>query len=464
MSSTTDEFTPAAAVEPFWQRIHRFFTLPLDRAVVTRIAGLAVAGVIAFALFFLGALGVLAGLAGIFAVLVIGARYGFKIIERSSRGFLEPGAYPLSDEDLVSPYLPYKFVAMNFVFGLVLGLAAMLTGGSEFFTLLVWLVLFVVVMPAATMRLVITGSLRAALSPAELVALIQRIGKPYAALAAFVFCADLCRTYGMAALAVAGGLGAGALGLAGGAKTAIGFGGVALLFFMWVGFWYFTYVICAMIGYAMYQYADTLEIAVVGPGEERARSVARSHSADPRTRTRETLIGQMIAAGETKDAIGLLGEDLRDRPNDLGLHGRYHRLLVADGDALQIESHAEQYMTLLVKSENWREAMDLYEDTLARRPDWTMREVGNIVPLAQAALRSGKPKIAGQLVRAFDRKHPDHPDVPRAYLIGAQLMAEHGNKPEDARRILQYLVKRHAGDPAAVEAERYLEVMRRMEK
>ena len=50
-------------------------------------------------------------------------------------------------------------------------------------------------------------------------------------------------------------------------------------------------------------------------------------------------------------------------------------------------------MTLLVKSENWREAIDLYEDTLTRRPDWTMREVGNIVPLAQAALRSGNRKV-----------------------------------------------------------------------
>src|SRR5512139_3411093 len=161
MSSTTDAFSPAAVVEPFWQRIHKFFTLPLDRAVLKRIAGLAVAGVIAFALFFLGALGALAGMAGVLAVLVIGARYGFKIIERSSRGFLQPDDYPLSDDDLVSPYLPYKFVAMNLVFGLVLGLAAVITPGSEFFTLAVWLTLFVLVMPAATMRLVIPGSLRA---------------------------------------------------------------------------------------------------------------------------------------------------------------------------------------------------------------------------------------------------------------------------------------------------------------
>ncbi|HET9025204.1 MAG TPA: hypothetical protein VFN64_11565, partial [Burkholderiaceae bacterium] len=436
----------------------------LDSAVLMRIGGLAVAGVIAFALFFLGALGAVFGLVAFLAMLVVGARYGFKIIERSSRGFLQPRDFPLSDDDLVSPYLPYKFVAMNIVFGLILGFATVLTRGSEFFTLLVWFTLFVVVTPAATMRLVISGSLRSALNPPELVSLVQRIGKPYAALAAFVFCADLCRTYGMAGLAVAGGLGAGALGMASGAKTAIGFGGVALLFLMLAGFWYFTYVICALIGYAMYQYADKLEIAVVGPGEQRVRNVAASRGGDAKTRTRDTLVGQMIAAGEIKEAIGLLGEDLRDRPNDLGLHARYHRLLVADGDAGLIEAHADQYMTLLVKSQNWREALELYEDTVARRPDWTMREVDNIVPLAQAALRASNPRIAGRLVRAFDKKYPNHPDIPRAYLLGAQLMADYGNKPEDAQRILRYLVKRHAGDPAAAEAERYLEVMRRMAK
>jgi hypothetical protein len=57
-----------------------------------------------------------------FAILVVGARYGFKIIERSSKGFLKPVDYPLSDDDLVSTYLPYKFVAMNFVFGLTAGI------------------------------------------------------------------------------------------------------------------------------------------------------------------------------------------------------------------------------------------------------------------------------------------------------------------------------------------------------
>ncbi|MGZ8274371.1 MAG: tetratricopeptide repeat protein [Burkholderiaceae bacterium] len=464
MSSTTYEFGASGPVEPFWQRIHKFFTLPLDKAVLMRIGGLAVACVIALGLFFLGVFGVVLGLAALVAVLVIGARFGFKIIERSSKGFLVPSDYPLSDDDLVSPYLPYKFVAMNIVFGLLLGLMKFVTGGSEFFSLLFWFLLFVVVIPAATMRLVITGSLRAALNPAELVALVQRIGKPYAALAAFVFCADLCRTYGMAALAVAGGVGAGLVGAVGGPKTSLGFGSVALLFFMAAGFWYFTYVICALIGYGMYQYADKLDISVVGPGEQSLRSTATARTVDIKARTRDALIGQMVSAGEIKEAIELLSEDLRERPGDLSLHARFHRLVVAEGSTPRIEDHTDKYLTLLVKSQNWREALELYEEAIARRADWAPRDVATLVPLAQAALRAGKPREAGLLIRGFDKKHPNHPDIPRAYLVGAQIMAEYANKPADATRILEHLVKHYASDPVATEAARYLEVMRRMAK
>jgi hypothetical protein len=172
----------------------------------------------------------------------------------------------------------------------------------------------------------------------------------------------------------------------------------------------------------------------------------------------------MVSAGEIKEAIELLAEDLRERPGDLSLHARYHRLVVAEGSSLRIADHTDKYMALLVKSQNWREALELYEEAIARRADWEPREVTTIVPLAQAALRAGKPREAGLLIRGFDKKHPNHPDIPRAYLVGAQIMAEYANKPDDARRILEHLVKHYSSDPVAAEASRYLEVMRRMAK
>ncbi|MBA2414198.1 MAG: hypothetical protein H0V63_15450, partial [Burkholderiaceae bacterium] len=84
-----------------------------------------------------------------------------------------------------------------------------------------------------------------------------------------------------------------------------------------------------------------------------------------------------------------------------------------------------------------------------------------IAPLAQAAVRSGKPQLAGQLIRGFDKKHSVHADIAKVYLVGAQLMAEWGGKPEEARRILESLLKRFPDDKVAVEAGRYLEVLNR---
>jgi tetratricopeptide (TPR) repeat protein len=335
-------------------------------------------------------------------------------------------------------------------------------GGHEVLGILLWGLFFVVLLPAATMRLVMTGSLRGALNPAALVDVIRKIGKPYAALCAFVFFADLSRTYGMAFLAGAGGLGAAALGAgAGGAKAGLGFGGVVLIFLLSVGFWYFTYVICALIGYAMYQYADRLEISVVGPGEERLMSSTGRH-ADVKARTRDALIGQMVTQGEIKEAIDLLNDDLRQRPHDLSLHARLHKLLLAENYTPKIEDHTEKYIAMLVKSQNWREALDLVEEALARRADWTPRQPESIAPLARAALQKGRPQLAATLIRGFDKKHPHHPDVPQIYFVGAQLMAESAGKPDEARRILNYLLQKYPADPVSTEARRYLEVMERM--
>jgi TolA-binding protein len=54
-----------------------------------------------------------------------------------------------------------------------------------------------------------------------------------------------------------------------------------------------------------------------------------------------------------------------------------------------------------------------------------------------------------------------HADIPKVYLIGAQLMAEWGGKPDEAQRILQHLLKRYPTDAVATEAGRYLEVLNR---
>jgi tetratricopeptide (TPR) repeat protein len=266
----------------------------------------------------------------------------------------------------------------------------------------------------------------------------------------------------MLLLGATGGLGAASVGNGvGGLEAALGAGTLVLIVAMAAGFWYFTYMICALIGYTMYQYAEQLEIAVLDSGQRRLMSLSGRH-ADVKARRRDNLIGQLVTGGDIKDAIALLNDDLRERPQDLSLHARFHKLLLAEGSTLRIEDHTEKYLNLLVKSQNWHEALAMAEEALARRADWTPRQIEHVAPLARAALQKGRAQLAATLIRGFDKKNPNHPDIPQVYLVGAQLMAETSHQPAESRRILQYLLKRYGADPVAAEAARYLEVLNRM--
>lgn len=453
--STESGLPPAT---PFWQRVPKFFLLPLDRTVATRILVLSAVAVLSPLALIMGFFGFLIMLVVLLGVVVIGAQFGFTIIERSSQGFLRPAEYPAIQTE-TSWLRPFKYVAINVIFLLVL-VAIMVVTTSETLAWIAWVVLFGIAMPAAVMRLVMTGSIGRAISPGGLVEVIGRIGKPYIALCIFVFFADLCRTYGTGFIAGAGGIGAAMTAAAGGGKATLGAGVFVLMFLIVAGFWYFTYMICALVGYAMYQYADALEITVIGPGETRGPATRR---VDVKARSRDALVAKMVASGDVKEAIDIINDDLRDRPHDLSLHARLHKLLLHEGYRPRIDDHTDKYIALLMKTDNGREALPLVEEALGRDPAWSPRIVEYVVPLARAALAASKPQLAAQLIRGFDKKHRMHPDVPAVYLIGAQIMLQQGGPAAaQARTILEHLVQRYPDDAAAAEGRRTLERLDRL--
>ncbi|MDZ7652249.1 MAG: DUF4013 domain-containing protein [Burkholderiaceae bacterium] len=448
----------APAATPFWQRVPKFFQLPLDRAVATRILMMSAAAVLSPLALLLGFFGFLLMMVVLFCVVVIGAKFGFTIIERSAQGFLRPSDYPQVEVES-SWARPFKYVAINIVFVLVL-VAVVIVTTSEALAWVAWVILFGIAMPAAVMRLVMTGSLRRAISPGGIVEVIARIGKPYIALCVFVFFADLCRTYGTGLIAGAGGIGTAMTAAAGGAKASLGAGVFVLMFLIVAGFWYFTYMICALIGYAMYQYAEALEITVIGPGETRGPATRR---VDVKARSRDAMVAKMVASGDVREAIEVINDDLRERPHDLSLHARLHKLLLAEGYRPRIEDHTEKYLNLLMKTDNAREALPLVEEALGRDAAWTPRTVEHVVPLARAAMAASKAHLAAQLIKGFDKKHRMHPDIPAVYLIGAQLMLQQGGPATaQARLILEHLVQKYPGDPAAAEGKRTLDRLDRL--
>jgi hypothetical protein len=422
---------PVQKATPFWRRMPKFFLFPLQTAALTRVA--AVGGLVAAAV--ATEAWVLIVAAALVSLVFI-ARFGFVVIERTAQGFLRVADYPKHFEQ-GSPYRPYKLFGIYMVAGVAAAAIEILTRSA--FLGFIASVLLSLMIPAAAMQLTLTDSFAQSIHPTRVLDIALRIGPSYLVLCAFLVLLQI--------------------------SSMIAFSTFQPLFgkSIWATFGllafivsYFWLIMCAMTGYVMYQYSDALELTVIGPGESSARpaTMARVNVA---ARARDALIGRMVAAGEIKEAIDALSEDLRERPSDLSLHGRLHKLLLIEGSTPRIEDHAERYLDLLLKTDNAREALPLVEAAFKRNANWEPRRLEHVVPLARAALGAGKPQLTAQLIRGFDKKHKMHADIPHVYLLGAQLLIASGASAQQARPILEHLLRNHPLHPAANEAKRTLE-------
>jgi hypothetical protein len=456
-------------VTPFWRRMPKFFLFPAAKHSLWRILAASLAYAIAGWVFGRSLLsapvfGVLFMFGVLLATGVFLARYGFLVIERTAAGYLHQDQYPEFAE-AGSPYRPYKMFLVMMVVPIGIGIVAGILKSA--FLMLLLLVAFAALLPASAMVMTMTDSFFDAVNPSRCLEMARKIGKPYLALCLFLLLLMLSSQQAADVVLprlVGGEMQGHAKDLTAGANPAAMAGAVgrtmALAFFVlsFIGSYFFI-LMCVLIGYTMYQYSDALGVSVVGPGE--ARTLGKISSAEHQRRTRDALIGQMVAAGEIREAIDMLNGDLRDRPNDLGLHARLHKLLLIEGAAPRIDDHAERYIELLVKTDNAREALPMVEAQFGRRPDYEPRELALVAPLARAALGAGKPKLAAALIRGFDKRHRMHPDIPQVYLIGAQVLLESGAPSMQARQMLQYLLARYPEHPVAVDAAR---LMRRIDQ
>jgi hypothetical protein len=469
LENTTTWQSPDAPVTPFWRRMPKFFLFPAAKPSLVRIATTALA--YGFAGWILGRnlftspfFGFLILLLAALGTAVFLARYGFLVIERTAAGYLRQDQYPEFAEQ-GSPFRPYKMFAVMMVVPVLIVMVSALFNSS--FLLVLLFIGFALLLPASCMVMTMTDSFFDSINPTRCFEIARKIGKPYFALCLFLLlllvssqqAADLfLPRFGAQMQAHAKTMSAGVnpQDVAGAVGRTLGFGLFVLSF---IGNYFFV-LMCALIGYTMYQYADVLGVSVVGPGD--ARTIGRISSAEHQRRTRDALIGQMVAAGEIRDAIDMLNADLGDKPSDLSLHARLHKLLLIEGSTPRIEDHAERYIELLVKTDNAREALPLIEAAFARRSDYEPRKLELVVPLARGALAGGKPKLAAQLIRGFDKRHKMHPDIPHIYLLGAQLMLEAGAPRPQAIQMLQHLLDKYPEHPAAIEAKRLAERLTRL--
>lgn len=446
-------------VTPFWRRGPRLLAVTLDWPVLLHVLLLAALCASVPLAFRLGAAASVVAVVVLLVASAYGLGYGFIIAERAGLGFLRPSLYP--DAPLGTGWIgAVQYVAINLLFvGAWMGMA-WASHGTAWLTALAWLVLFVLLLPAATLRLIAGGNLATAIGPDAVRKAVVAVGLPYIGFLVVVLGAEWLRGYGLPSLVAAAGFGAQAvLAALGGKPPALGGGAVLWLFLVAAVFWVVTYALCALVGYVAYQHAEALQVVVIGPGDNERGARTRLRRVDVQRRTRDALVTRMLADGDVREAIAQIEGDLRQRPNDLSLHARLHKLLLREGDRARIENHTERCIELFLRIDTPVEAVPLVADVIGRNRHWRPRAAEQVVPLARAALEQGRADVAVHLLRGFDKKHPRHPDLPHVYLLGALAMLRSGGAEEQAAHLLEQVALRYPEHPAAVEAVRHLQLL-----
>ena len=179
-SPLTDDDDRPAAIAPFWQRLNNFFLFPFQIEPLIFMSLLALGS---FGLF----LPLIARILIAIGLLLGASRYAFKVAALASRGVLHSRDYTNALTDPDWKVLPWKFFGVLVVHGMLIGF---LGRQSEVLGIVASLISSLL-LPATLMVLIQSFSLRAALSPFELLATMTAIGAQYSAMSARWRSADL---------------------------------------------------------------------------------------------------------------------------------------------------------------------------------------------------------------------------------------------------------------------------------
>lgn len=417
-----------AHITPFWNRLPRFFLFPLQLEMLVVLVPLALASLLArflpvpepFDLLLAEGLIWLAAL-----------RHAFDVMERTSQGLLTAEEQAQARKDPERVNLPWKLLGVLIAWGILLGAVEAVSPRlgvvvSLFFTL---------AFPASIMLLSITNSFIQGLNPVLWVSVMRDVGKSYLALFLFL-------------LLLSGGV-TGALPLL--APFLDGWLALPLLNF---AFLYFNLIMFNMMGYVLYQYHRALGLDVkVGFDEAEGRKAVAA--TDPVGNA----VAEKITAGDISGALDLAYEQQRIDPENLVAQDRYHQLLLLADKKERALEHGARYLSTLLRMPRDDLAFDLFkrlreldEGFQCERPDQVLR-------LAEIAYRRRESALAIALMRGFDKRNRNHPDIPAIYLLSARVLSEHYRKDEQAGAILRGLKQKFPEHPLAAEADTYLKII-----
>lgn len=390
----------AASPEPFWQRIPSIILYPVRGAALVMLVMLAIAAV-------------LRGIPLIGFVISIlmwlGAyKFAFEVLRRTADGHMDaPEATINVDDGLV-----WRFLGLQLILGLVLGVCALIGGQTLFFA---GLAVMVFLQPALTMTLAMTESLSEALDPSHALAIVGRVGWPYLAVVGLLFVIQASAMTAGAWLAVFM-----PASVAGWLAAVLGFWGLFSAFHL--------------MGYLLYQSHEVLGLE---PGAV-AEAAARSRYA--RTTDTDTVVAEaeaLVLDGRTDEARSLLRGEINTRMVPAEVHELYRRLLQKAGDPEAVRDHARQFLHRLMMDKQERRALGLLRECLDADPAFVPMDPAHAERLAEQARYGGQAQLAIDTLHALFNAHPRDPMSARWGLQAAMLLLERFDRGPDAKALLE---------------------------
>jgi len=401
----------ANSAQPFWERIPSFFIYALQGGP------LAFAGVLALASLFMPRVIVLW-----IILFSVATKYFHSVIEASSQADREAPSL-LSAFTGEGLGLFFKQLAVFLIAFAALWLAADFNSEALYWAVNIGLLL---VMPASIIRLALDKELGAALSPDQVGQVISAMGWRYLILCAFLFI--LWQSPGWVTYMLSSGLPR-----------------VVLMPIAAFLFAYFGVVMCAMMGYAVFQYQGPLGYVIADESGQASYPAAeflrRRALAEAEIRLKE---------GQSAQALETLTLALERDGNDLKLNERLHQLLYGLNARERCLRHLAHYLPLATRLSPALGAQALL-NARQFKADYLPDDAVVCERLAEALLQRHKTREGLSLLRNLHQRFPDYPHVPRAYLLAARGFAEGLGQLEPAHKLLAFIRARYPQSPLLAE-------------
>lgn len=416
-------------IEPFWNRLPKFFTYPLSLRPLVLIIGVSVAGMIFSS-------------PGFFTLIIHIAiwgmllKYSYAALKATAKGDLVP---PKLDRQTLSEdfFLVFKQIWIFAV--IIFGFVFIQQSVGSIFSI-IYLVVAILSIPAMIIIFVTTESLMNAINPMLFIPLALRIGWGYLLMYFFL----ILLLSAPAAIAQFAGL---------------VFPLELTSFLVNAGSNYYTVISYHLMGYVILQYHREIGYQVEFQ-DFREKEDQREENIKGEDSGIVNQVSFMLKDGKHDEALALIQEEERQHGiKDPMLSEYYFKLLLMKNQMENLLAHGKRHLGILIQHQEKKKACETFLQCLGKDSNF-LPDAAILFKVGGWLNESGKPKEAIEAYNRLVKSFPDETLVPKTLFQAAKIYNDRLMNPGKAEKILAATMKKYPDHEFIPHIRNYLTQMK----